>query len=136
MKTGEAIGNVAIELGKSIVCDSKVINASQKLIGSAVNGGIQIAGAAGATLVTTGNIGAALSAAGTTASSVGASISTGWAGVYGAVTQTHYVGAIAGLFHGAGATGAVAAGTTAAAVAAPFVIGAAILGGLWWLCKD
>lgn len=102
--------DVAVEVGKSIITDHAVVNSTQTLITTTLSGGVQIAG----TAVTGGSVSA-------TASAVGASISSAATSVGHAIMGTKVVSTAAALL---------------TSPAAPFVIGAAILGGLWWLCKD
>lgn len=103
--------DIAFEIGKSIVTDHAVVSSTQTLITTTISGGSQIAGAA----ITGGSVGA-------TASAVGASISSAATGVGHAIMGTKAV---------------TVATTILTSPAAPFVlVGAAILGGLWWLCKD
>lgn len=102
--------DIACEVGKSIIADHAVVGSTQTLITTTLSGGAQIAGSA----VTGGSVGA-------TASAVGASISSAATGVGHAIMGTKAVTAVTTLL---------------ASPAAPLVIGAAIFGGLWWLCKD
>jgi len=102
--------DVACEIGKSIITDHAVTSATQTLMTSTISGGAQIVGAA----ATGGNVSAAVSAA-------GASISSASAGVGNAVMGTQVVSMVSTLL---------------ASPAAPFVIGAGIIAGLWWLCRD
>lgn len=104
------IVHVACEVGKSIITDQAVTSAAQALMTSTISGGAQIVGAA----ATGGSVSAAASAA-------GASISSAATGVGHAIMGTKVVSAISALL---------------ASPAAPFVIAAAAIGGLWWLCSD
>lgn len=114
--------DVICDLGKQIVTDPNVTNATQQFLSAAVSGGVQIVGAAGSTLVATGSIGATISSAGTAASSALGTVGTAAANVGHAVMSTKIVS------------------TTTAVLTSPvvpWVIGAAIVGGLlWWLCED
>lgn len=102
--------DIACEVGKSIVTDPAVVSTTQTLMTTALSGAAQIGGAA----VTGGSVSA-------TAGAVGASISSAATSVGHAIMGTKVVSTAAALL---------------TSPAAPFVIGAAILGGLWWLCKD
>ena len=105
-----AIVHVACEVGKSIVTDHAVVSSTQALMTTTLSGAAQIGG----TAVTGGSVGA-------TASAVGASIGSAATSVGHAIMGTKVVSTATALL---------------ASPAAPFVIGAAILGALWWLCKD
>jgi|GEM_PF-3973975 len=103
--------DIACEVGKSIVTDPAVVNSTQALMTTTLSGVAQIGGAA----VTGGSVGA-------TASAVGTSIGSAATSVGHAIMGTKAV---------------TVATTILTSPAAPFVlVGAAIFGGLWWLCKD
>lgn len=102
--------DVACEIGKSIITDHAVTSATQTLMTSTISGGAQIVGA----VATGGNVSAAMSAA-------GASISSATAGLGNAVMGTPLISTFSTLL---------------ASPAAPVVIGAGIIAGLWWLCSD
>lgn len=102
--------DIACEVGKSIVTDPAVVSSTQALMTTTLSGVAQIGGAA----VTGGSVGA-------TTSAVGVSIGSAATSVGHAIMGTKVVSTATALL---------------ASPAAPFVIGAAIFGGLWWLCKD
>lgn len=113
--------DVACEVGKSIITDRTVVNATQNLITTTMSSGVQIASSA----ITGGSVSAATSAA-------GASISSAAAGVGNAVMNSTVVSVATSVYHGVSAV----VTTIASSAAAPFVIGASIIAGLWWLCSD
>lgn len=113
----DELGNVLYEGGKSIVTDRNVVNATQQLLKTTIQGGATIGVASGTALLGSG--GAAGIA--TAASSAGAAISSSAAGVGTAIMGTPLVST---------------ATTLLASPLAPIVAGVAVIGFICWLCSD